>query len=167
MKNTCYYDMGFVKIGLTEENGAITQLIFATKEEAAVGAKTETPLLRGAVLQLEQYLAGRRKEFFLPLDPHGTEFMHRVWDALETIPYGETRSYKQIASQIGHNRAYRAVGLANNRNPIPIIIPCHRVIGHNGKLVGYGGGLPVKERLLQLEQRYSMEQGKADHACTD
>ena len=81
--------------------------------------------------------------------------MQKVWQALETIPYGETRSYKEIAAQIGHDKAYRAVGLANNRNPIPIIIPCHRVIGHNGRLVGYGGGLAVKERLLLLEQQYS------------
>jgi len=152
MKNTCYYDMDFLKFGLTEEDGAITRLVFATDEEVKNGAPTETPLLRAAALQMKQYLAGRRKEFFLPLDPQGTEFMRLVWQALETIPYGETRSYKQIAGQIGHPKAYRAVGLANNRNPLPIIIPCHRVIGHNGRLVGYGGGLPIKERLLQLEQ---------------
>jgi methylated-DNA-[protein]-cysteine S-methyltransferase len=154
MKNTCYYDMDFMKIGLTEEDGAITRLFFATAQEAQEGAATETPLLRGAALQVRQYLAGRRKEFFLPLDPQGTEFMRRVWQALETIPYGETRTYKEIALQTGHAKAYRAVGLANNRNPLAIIIPCHRVVGANGKLVGYGGGLPLKERLLQLEQQY-------------
>jgi len=152
MKNTCYYDMGLLKIGICEEDGAITRLIFATEEEVKKGAATETPLLRAAALQMEQYLAGRRKEFFLPLEPQGTAFMLLVWQALQTIPYGETRSYKQIAAQIGHDKAYRAVGLANNRNPLPIFIPCHRVIGHNGRLVGYGGGLPIKEKLLQLEQ---------------
>jgi methylated-DNA-[protein]-cysteine S-methyltransferase len=152
MENTCYYYMNFVILGLTEEDGAITRLTFATEEEAKKGATTETPLLHGAALQLEQYFSGRRKEFFLPLNPQGTVFMCKVWEALESIPYGETRSYKQIAAQIGHTKAYRAVGLANNRNPIPIIIPCHRVVGHNGKLVGYGGGLPLKEKLLQLEQ---------------
>jgi methylated-DNA-[protein]-cysteine S-methyltransferase len=161
MENTCYYNISFIKIGLTEKDGALTRLIFATQEEVKKGAVTETPLLKGAVLQLEQYFAGRRKEFFLPLNPCGTEFMRLVWQALEAIPYGETRSYKEIAIQIGHDKAYRAVGLANNRNPLPIIIPCHRVIGHNGRLVGYGGGLLVKEKLLQLEQRY------CGHANTD
>ena len=154
MENTCYYDMDFIKIGLTEDDGAITRLTFATKEAVKKGAATETPLLRGAARQLEQYFSGRRKDFFLPLNPQGTEFMRQVWQALEDIPYGETRSYKQIAALVGHPKAYRAVGLANNRNPIPIIIPCHRVIGHNGRLVGYGGGLQIKERLLQLEQQH-------------
>jgi len=153
MKNTCYYHMDFLEIGITEEDGAITQLFFATEEESTIGAATETPLLRAVALQLRQYLSGRRKEFFLPLAPQGTEFMRRVWQELETIPYGETRSYKQIAIQAGYEKAYRAVGMANNRNPIAIIIPCHRVIGHNGKLVGYGGGLQLKERLLELEKR--------------
>ncbi|MCL1905534.1 MAG: methylated-DNA--[protein]-cysteine S-methyltransferase [Clostridiales bacterium] len=166
MENTCYYNMDFMNIGLSEENGAITRLFFVTKEEAAQGKGTETPLLRGAALQLRQYLSGRRKEFFLPLAPQGTEFMRRVWKALETIPYGETRSYKQIALQTGHDKAYRAVGLANNRNPISIIIPCHRVIGHNGRLVGYGGGLPVKEKLLQLEQRVIALTENKGHART-
>ena len=167
MKNTCYYDMGFIKIGLTEEDGAITRLTFASKEEVIEGAAAETTLLHGAALQLEQYFSGRRKEFFLPLEPQGTPFMRQVWQALETIPYGETRTYKDIAIQIGHEKAYRAVGLANNRNPLPILIPCHRVIGQNGQLIGYGGGLPMKERLLKLEQRYSMPKGNVDHVGTD
>lgn len=154
VENTCYYDMDYMKIGITEAEGAITRLFFATEEQARAGAATETPLLAAAALQMRQYLQGRRKEFFLPLEPQGTEFMRQVWQALETIPYGETRSYKQIAVQIGKDKAYRAVGLANNRNPIAIIIPCHRVIGHNGQLIGYGGGLALKERLLKLEQNY-------------
>jgi methylated-DNA-[protein]-cysteine S-methyltransferase len=89
--------------------------------------------------------------FALPLDPQGTEFQKRVWRQLETIPYGEIRSYSQIAAAIDAPKAVRAVGAANGSNPIPIVIPCHRVIGANGKLVGYGGGLPLKRRLLDLE----------------
>ncbi|MCL1976027.1 MAG: methylated-DNA--[protein]-cysteine S-methyltransferase [Firmicutes bacterium] len=166
MKTTCYYDMSIIKFSLSEEDGALTELAFVTKEQVKNGADEETSLLRGAALQIKQYLEGRRKEFFLPLNPQGTEFMRLVWQALETIPYGETRSYKDIANQIGHHKAYRAVGMANNRNPLPIIIPCHRVIGHNGSLVGYGGGLAIKEQLLQLEQRFSLKQVAKDHADT-
>ena len=99
-------------------------------------------------------MEGKRKEFTLPLAPVGTEFMIRVWKSLCAIPYGETRSYKEIAESIGNKKASRAVGLANNRNPIPIFIPCHRVIGANGKLVGYGGGLHIKSFLLKLEMEY-------------
>ena len=94
---------------------------------------------------------GKRKSFDLPLKPEGTEFQKKVWNALLDIPYGETRSYKDIAVAIGNPKACRAVGMANNRNPISIIIPCHRVIGANGSLVGYGGGLPIKIELLNLE----------------
>ena len=102
--------------------------------------------------QLQEYFKGQRKEFKLDLNPSGTEFMKKVWESLRKIPYGETRSYKDIAISIGHDKAYRAVGLANNRNPISIIIPCHRVIGANGSLVGYGGGLDIKTFLLELER---------------
>ena len=104
-----------------------------------------------AALQLDEYLAGSRRQFDLPLAPHGTAFQQAVWNELLRIPYGETRSYKHVAQLIGSPRAFRAVGMANNRNPIMIIIPCHRVIGSNGSLVGYGGGLDVKEMLLGLE----------------
>jgi methylated-DNA-[protein]-cysteine S-methyltransferase len=101
--------------------------------------------------QLEEYFAGKRTEFDLPIDLYGTPFQKAVWMELTRIPYGETRSYKEIALAIGAAKAVRAIGGANNRNPIPIIIPCHRVIGSNGALVGYGGGLPIKEYLLGLE----------------
>ncbi|WP_411503444.1 methylated-DNA--[protein]-cysteine S-methyltransferase [Brevibacillus centrosporus] len=101
--------------------------------------------------QLEEYFAGERKVFDLPIVLYGTPFQKSVWNALADIPYGETRSYKDIALAIGAAKAVRAIGGANNRNPIPIIIPCHRVIGSNGALVGYGGGLPIKEHLLALE----------------
>lgn len=111
----------------------------------------QTPLLREAVRQLHAYLAGRLHTFHLPLAPHGTPFQQNVWAALCTIPYGETRSYKQVAEMLGNPKACRAVGMANNRNPIAVIIPCHRVIGARGTLVGYGGGLLLKKRLLELE----------------
>ena len=104
------------------------------------------------VSQLEEYFEGTRRDFDLPLAPQGTPFQQRVWRALLDIPYGETISYGELASRIGQRNASRAVGLANGSNPIPIVIPCHRVIGSNGKLTGYGGGLAIKERLLALER---------------
>ena len=112
----------------------------------------ETPLLIEAENQLTEYFNKTRTKFDLPLDPQGTDFMKRVWKELIQIPYGETRTYKQIAQKIGNEKASRAVGMANNKNPIPIIIPCHRVIGANNKLVGYALGLDKKEFLLNLEK---------------
>lgn len=109
------------------------------------------PILQAAAQQLREYFAGQRRTFDLPLAPEGTEFQRRVWDALCAIPFGETCSYGAVAAAIGQPKAARAVGMANNRNPISIIIPCHRVIGANGALVGYGSGLPIKETLLRLE----------------
>ena len=102
--------------------------------------------------QLEAYFSGKLNSFDMKLAPEGTEFQKSVWDALKEIPYGETRTYKDIAISIGKPKAYRAVGLANNRNPIAIIVPCHRVIGADGKLTGYAGGLDIKEFLLKLEE---------------
>jgi methylated-DNA-[protein]-cysteine S-methyltransferase len=109
------------------------------------------PILRETGRQLREYFAGRRTVFDLELDFAGTEFQKKVWRALLTIPFGETRSYAQIARQIGRPRAVRAVGAANGRNPISIVAPCHRVIGSNGELTGFAGGLDTKERLLRLE----------------
>ena len=106
-----------------------------------------------ATRQLREYFAGERKTFSLTLCPEGTDFQRAVWSELRKIPYGETISYKQLACRIGKPKAVRAVGAANGANPIPIIIPCHRVIGHDGSLIGFGGGLPLKKRLLQLESR--------------
>ena len=111
-----------------------------------------TPLLDEAARQLEAYFAGRLRAFDLPLRPEGTPFQRLCWDALREIPYGETRAYADIAARIGRPRACRAVGMANNRNPISILIPCHRVVGRDGRLVGYGGGLAAKEWLLRLER---------------
>lgn len=118
----------------------------------------EVGLLEAAKRELLEYLEGRRREFDLPLKPEGTEFQKRVWKALLTIPYGETRSYGQIAAQIGNPKACRAVGMANHKNPLPIVIPCHRVIGSGGSLVGYGGGLDRKVWLLKLETPNSAEE---------
>ena len=101
--------------------------------------------------ELDEYFNGKRKEFNIPLEPEGTEFQKKVWKALLEIPYGQTRSYKEIAIRIGNEKASRAVGMANNKNPIIIIVPCHRVIGSNKKLVGYFGGVEMKEGLLDIE----------------
>jgi len=109
------------------------------------------PVLLETERQLEEYFAGRRKEFALTLDPSGTAFQRQVWNALLTIPFGETRSYSQIARQIGNPTAVRAVGAANGRNPVSIIVPCHRVVGSTGALTGFAGGLDVKAYLLALE----------------
>jgi O-6-methylguanine DNA methyltransferase len=102
--------------------------------------------------QLEQYFAGERREFTIPLDLRGTDFQLACWRELLKIPYGETRSYAEIARAVGQPKAFRAVGTANHDNPVAIIVPCHRVIGSNGKLTGYGGGLELKQRLLDLER---------------
>ncbi|WP_293746440.1 methylated-DNA--[protein]-cysteine S-methyltransferase [uncultured Acinetobacter sp.] len=111
------------------------------------------PMLLRVKKQLEEYFAGQRQQFDLPLDFQGTDFQQQVWQALLTIPYGEKRSYKEIAVQIGNEKAVRAVGAANGKNPISIIAPCHRVIGSSGALVGFAGGLDKKQILLSLEQQ--------------
>jgi methylated-DNA-[protein]-cysteine S-methyltransferase len=109
------------------------------------------PLLERLRLQLREYFAGTRRRFDLPLAPRGTPFQRAVWHALADIPYGETISYAQLAARVGRPAATRAVGAANGRNPLPIVLPCHRVIGADGRLTGFGGGLPTKEFLLRLE----------------
>ncbi len=118
-----------------------------------VGSRTHlSPVLKEACRELEAYFTGRLTTFSVPLAPRGTPFQLTVWSALTTIPYGETRSYRDLAESVGRPAAVRAVGAANGRNPIPIFIPCHRVIGSDGRLVGFGGGLETKRRLLDLEQ---------------
>jgi methylated-DNA-[protein]-cysteine S-methyltransferase len=111
----------------------------------------ENAILREARRQLDDYFDGRRRTFDLPLAPRGTQFQQRVWMALRDIAYGETVSYAQLATRLGMPMATRAVGAANGRNPLPIVVPCHRVIGADGSLTGFGGGLPTKQFLLQLE----------------
>jgi methylated-DNA-[protein]-cysteine S-methyltransferase len=111
----------------------------------------DSPLLRQARTQLDEYFCGRRRSFELPLSPQGTGFQREVWMRLASIPYGQTISYAQLASHVGRPTAMRAVGAANGRNPLPIVLPCHRVIGADGSLTGFGGGLPTKQFLLKLE----------------
>ena len=154
MGNLFYYETPLGTIGIAETNDKITHLFFDTENFSGKDhEEKETPILVEAARQMREYFNGKRREFDLPLAPAGTEFMQRVWEALQTIPYGETRSYKEIAGVAGNSKACRAVGMANNRNPIAIIIPCHRVIGANGDLVGYGGGLDKKRSLLDLEKK--------------
>ncbi|WP_027399442.1 methylated-DNA--[protein]-cysteine S-methyltransferase [Anaerovorax odorimutans] len=154
MGNIIFYNSPLGNIGITESNGYIDNLFFQDLDINNEYIINETPLLKEAKKQLEEYFSGKRKEFDLPLAPAGTEFMKKDWQALLQIPYGETRSYKEIAAMIGKPKACRAVGMANNRNPIAIIIPCHRVIGSNGSLIGYAGGLHIKSYLLNLEKKY-------------
>ena len=153
MKSYYYFNTKIGKIGIAENGAAITHVQFANEKPALEGGYQKTPLLKMAAEQLKEYFEGKRTDFNLPLSPAGTEFQLKVWKALQTIPYGETRSYRQVAEIIKKPKACRAVGMANNRNPIAIIIPCHRVIGSNGNLVGYGGGLDLKQQLLDLEKQ--------------
>ena len=136
---------------ICEENGAICAIDFTTDDLCP----PKTPLLAEAVRQLEAYFAGTLTEFDLPLRMEGTPFRLRCWEALRSIPYGETISYGEQARRIGQPKATRAVGGANHRNPVCIIVPCHRVIGANGALTGYGEGVDMKEWLLRHEQRVS------------
>lgn len=151
MINYYFYEtiIGYLTISADEQG--ITDVSFG-KRNPVHAVCQETPVIKQAVNELQEYFEGRRREFTVPLHPQGTDFQLRVWQVLRTIPYGKTWSYKQVATAAGNPNASRAVGMANNRNPIAIIIPCHRVIGANGRLVGYAGGLDVKEKLLEIEQ---------------
>ncbi len=149
-----FYDTKIGRVGIVDTNNYITNLFFDSVEYLDTYEIEETKLIKQAYNQLNQYLNGNRKSFTIPLKPDGTPFRKMVWKSLEKIPYGETRSYKEISLDINNKNACRAVGQANNKNPIPIFIPCHRVIGNNGKLVGYGGGLDLKIFLLELEKKH-------------
>lgn len=138
-------------MGLAEEDGAIIRLYLPNAPTPRI-MPHETPLLAEGRRQLMEYLAGARSAFDLPLRLQGTDFQRQVWEALRSIPYGETRSYGQLAAALGRPGACRAVGMANHNNPIPILVPCHRVVGANGSLTGYAGGLDLKQRLLELER---------------
>lgn len=145
-----------LKLRLVASASGIRSIEFQPAHPVEGTRNDENPLIAASCEQLRAYFAGHLREFQVPLDMLGTDFQKRVWRQLETIPYGETRSYTQIAKSIGAAQAVRAVGAANGANPVPIIVPCHRVIGASGKLVGYGGGLPLKKRLLELEGTRSM-----------
>jgi methylated-DNA-[protein]-cysteine S-methyltransferase len=141
------------RLAVSATDAGVTCVHMGVEEmKDAWGPEEPTPVLEAAVDQLEAYFAGELKAFDLPLAAPGTAFQRRVWAELVRIPYGETCSYLDVAERLGDRKAVRAVGLANGRNPIAIIVPCHRVIGANGKLTGYAGGLWRKERLLSLER---------------
>ncbi len=132
---------------------AVTEI---SRTELPVGGEA-SPLCDETARELTEYFGGTRREFDVPVETHGTEFQERVWAALRDIPYGETRSYKDIAAAVGNEKACRAVGGANNKNPVCIITPCHRVIGASGAMIGYAGGLDMKKLLLELERKNSSE----------
>lgn len=139
------------KLCIGEREGAITRVTWNQIPTDAV--EEETELIKKCKQELDEFFEGKRKTFDLPLAPAGTAFQKRVWDALREIPYGETKTYKDIAIAVDSPKGFRAVGMANNKNPIAIIVPCHRVIGSNGKLVGYAAGMETKTFLLELEQQ--------------
>jgi len=159
---TIIYKSPNEKIGdilLSAQDGFITELYFQGGITTPESLRESEPspqdaqVLHKLTQELDAYFAGALREFTVPLNPRGTDFRKTVWAALQTIPYGETISYKELAIRINNPKAIRAVGGANHHNPISIIIPCHRVIGANGKLVGYGGGMDAKEYLLNLEKQ--------------
>ncbi|OUN02142.1 cysteine methyltransferase [Flavonifractor sp. An92] len=150
MMELLFVDTPLGQMALAEEDGALIRL-YLPGEGTPRLMPHETPLLREVREQLLAYLRGELKTFELPLDPRGTPFQCAVWEELRRIPYGTTCTYGELAARIGNPRAVRAVGQANHRNPLPIFIPCHRVIGANGALTGYAGGLELKRSLLELE----------------
>ena len=137
---------------ITAEDGRLTSIQFQNQHGASKAHyRDDDPVLEDCAQQLKEYFAGKRTSFDLPLGANGTAFQHEVWRALGAIPYGEVRSYRDIANAIKREKAVRAVGAANGRNPLPIVVPCHRVIGANGTLTGFAGGLDAKKTLLELE----------------
>ncbi len=142
------------KLRLVAEDGFLTELRFGGEPAVFDGDAENDRLLDEVERQLGEYFSGVRREFDLPLRMKGTPFQLKDWETLKQIPYGETVTYGEIARRIGSPKACRAVGMANHSNPISIIVPCHRVIGKSGKLTGYGGGLNVKQMLLDLEQKW-------------
>ncbi len=149
--NSIVFESPVGEIYISSDGKALKELYINAKKKAG----EPDALLLEAKKQLMEYFAGARKAFDLPLDPEGTPFQKRDWAALLEIPYGETVTYKAIAEKINCPKGYRAVGLANNKNKISIVIPCHRVVGSDGSLTGYAGGLSIKEFLLELEKRHA------------
>jgi methylated-DNA-[protein]-cysteine S-methyltransferase len=155
MRYSCSYSTLLGPICITQEDSAIIRISLQNEKIPEDSTKAETELLQLAFRQLAEYLDGKRKVFDLPLMFSGTPFQQQIWKQLQQIPYGATVSYKDIAAAIGNPKATRAVGQANHRNPIAIVVPCHRVISADGSLGGYGGGLPMKRFLLDLEKRFA------------
>lgn len=151
--NTMTFDTNIVgKLRITEDDGFIVRIDFVSDEVEAETCES-SPLLDQACMEIDEYLAGERRNFTFPIRLEGTDFQIRVWKELMEVPYGETITYKELAIRVENPNAIRAVGGANNKNKLPIVIPCHRVIGSNGKLVGYAGGIDIKERLLMIERK--------------
>lgn len=151
MINYFCYDTDIGKIKISEKNGKIIGIGFSDcKKESEI--EKETDYIKNTYIELKEYLYGKRKNFDIEIEMIGTEFQKKVWKELLNIPYGETRSYKDIAIAIGNEKSCRAVGNANNKNPIAIIVPCHRVVGSNGSMIGYAGGIDIKEKLLKIEK---------------
>lgn len=148
----CKYQFENISLYLVATETHLINIQFTQPQKALLQT---TELLSMATIQLDEYFQGKRTVFSLPFKLTGTPFQFAVWKELQNIPYGKTTSYKEIAQKINKPKAYRAVGMANNKNPLPIIIPCHRVIGSNGKLIGYAGGLKLKNYLLELEQSHT------------
>ena len=163
MNSTKQLDSPIGRLRLVATDQGLSHLLF----DQQVGEDLESdgdaveaddhPVLAAATAQLAEYFAGRRQEFDIPLDLTGTEFQRAAWSALASVPFGETRSYRQQAEAIGRPKAVRAIGAANGKNPVPIVLPCHRIVGSDGSLTGYGGGLPIKEFLLNHEQAQSQK----------
>lgn len=166
-KNIWYYDFSFGKFAVAEDGSGITDICLATDSLTGILNTCETPLLRKAKQQLNEYFSGALTRFSLPLSLQGTKFQLAVWSALQNIPYGETQSYKQVAIAAGSPQASRAVGMANHHNPVMIVVPCHRVIGANGSLVGYSGGLVLKKKLLALEASSVAQKGQLCEECSE
>lgn len=150
MLYSCKYSSPIGELYITNDEKSLLSVSFEA-DNFSLDIKNE--ITNNTIKQLDEYFQCRRKTFDLPLNPKGTEFQKKVWEELKKIPYGTTKSYKDIAIAIGNPNASRAVGNANNKNPIPIIIPCHRVIGANKKLIGYAGGLDKKQKLLDIENK--------------
>lgn len=148
----CKYQFENISLYLVATETHLINIQFTQPQKALLQT---TELLSMATIQLDEYFQGKRTTFSLPFKLTGTPFQLAVWKELQNIPYGQTTSYKEIAQKINKPKAYRAVGMANNKNPLPIIIPCHRVIGSNGKLIGYAGGLKLKNYLLELEKSHT------------
>lgn len=151
MKYYSYYEFSIGTLGIGEDGVGISHIFLPGTADVSAAVQKETPLIAAAAAQLREYFAGARKVFDLPLSPDGTAFQRRVWEKLCEIPYGECRSYGDLAGSIGNPKACRAVGMANHRNPILIVIPCHRVLGKDGSLTGYAAGMKMKQALLDLE----------------
>lgn len=152
MKEVWYYPTLFGEVAIATENNMVTALCLKKNFKRKEYIYKENPLMEKTIKELHEYFLGKRKIFDLPLAPEGTAYQKRVWQCLINIPYGEIRTYKDIAIEIGNEKGCRSIGSACSKNPIWILIPCHRVIGTNGTLTGYAGGLMVKEHLLALEK---------------